>query len=188
MSLLLPDWRCQLRKYDSKKRLISFSSFVPQSVVQGWIGLLSVQLTNSLHTIIDVSGNSRSINPGSANLRVNAPINDASIGIVCGTGTDAVSINDYKLKSLIQSGSGEGQLQYSSVDFPNDYLVDTATALTDIRRFFTNASGKSINVREIGIICYGYSTYRILIERTLINETLADEESLEVTYRLSKTI
>ena len=188
MSLLLPDWRCQLRKYDSKKRLISFSSFVPQSVVQGWIRLLTVQFTNSLHSIIDVSGKSRSINAGSANLRVNATLDDATIGIVCGTGTDAVSINNYNLKSLIEPGTGTGQLQYSSVDFPSDYLVDTATALTDIRRFFTNASGDTINVREIGIICYGSSSYRILIERTLINETLDDEESLEVTYRLSKTI
>lgn len=188
MSLLLPDWRCQLRKYDSRKRLISFSSFVPNSVVQGWIGLLTVQLTNSAHSIIDVSGNSRSISMGSSNLRANASIDDANFGIVCGSGTAAVAITDYKLKSLIQPGSGTGQLQYSSVDFPNDFLVDTATALTDIRRFFTNASGNAITVREIGIICYGYSTYRILIERTLINETLDDEESLEVTYRLSKTI
>lgn len=188
MSLLIPGWRCQLGKYDSKKRLISFSSFVPQSVVRGWIGLLTVQFTNSAVSIIDVSGTSRNINASSINLYVNAPIDDAGYGIVCGTGTDAVAISDYKLKSLIQPGSGSGQLQYSSVDFPNKYLVDTATALTDIRRFFTNASGNKINVREIGIICYGYSSYRILIERTLINETLEDEESLEVTYRLSKTI
>ena len=188
MSLLLPSWRCQLRKYDSKKRLISFSSFVPQSVVQGWIGLLTVQLTSETTYIVDVTGNSRKIYSASDNLKTNASMNDASIGIVCGTGKDAVSINDYKLKSLIQHGTGSGQLQYSSVGFPNKYLVDTATALTDIRRFFTNSSGSSINVREIGIICYGYSSYRILIERTLINETLSDEESLEVTYRLSKTI
>lgn len=188
MSLLLPSWRCQLLKYDRNHKIVSFSSFVPNSVVQGWIGLLTVQFTNSSHYLIDVTGNSRNVLPNSVNLRVNASINDASIGIVCGTGTDAVSITDYNLKSLIQPGTGAGQLQYSSVDFPNDYIVDVATALTDIRRFFTNNSGNSISVRELGIICYGYSSYRILIERTLINETLNDGESLEVTYRLSKTI
>lgn len=188
MSLLLPSWRCQLRKYDRNRKLVSFSSFVPNSVVQGWIGLLTIGMTNSSHYLIDVSGSSRNMQSSSGNLRLNGSINDASLGIVCGTGTDAVSITDYNLKSLIQPGTGSGQLQYSTVDFPNDYVVDIATALTDIRRFFTNSSGNSITVREIGIICYGYQSYRILIERTLINETLADGESLEVTYRLSKTI
>jgi len=188
MSLLLPSWRCLLRKYDRNHKIISFSSFVPNSIVQGWIGLLTVQFTESTISIKDVAGNSRNIVPSGGNFRTSALINSADYGIVCGTGTDAVSINDYKLKSLIQPGTGTGQLQYSSVDYPSKYLVDTATALTDIRRFFTNASGDTIKVREIGIICYGYNTYRILIERTLINETLDDEESLEVTYRLSKTI
>lgn len=188
MSLLLPSWRCQLRKYDRYGKVVSFSSFVPNSVVQGWIGLLTVMFTNSPHHLIDVYGNSRNVYADLNNLRLNAAINDANIGIVCGTGTDAVSINDYNLKSLILPGSGANQLQYSSVDFPNIYFVDVATALTDIRRFFTNNSGNAINVREIGIKCFGYSSYRILIERTLINETLDDAESLEVTYRLSKTI
>ncbi len=188
MSLILPEWRCMLRKYDRNHKIISISSFVPQSVVQGWIGLLTVQLTESPIEIIDVNGNSRKIYQSSSNFKTNALIDDAGIGIVCGTGTDAVSINDYNLKKLIQPGTDTGQLQYSSVDFPNKYLVDTATALTDIRRFFTNNSGGSVSVKEIGIKCYGYSSYRILIERTLINETLDDEESLEVTYRLSKTI
>lgn len=188
MSLLLPSWRCQLRKYDRNHKIISFSSFVPNSVVQGWIGLLTVQFTGSPHYLIDVNGNSRNVYSDQFNFRLNAAINDASIGIVCGTGTDAVSITDYNLKSLILPGTGAGQLQYSSVDFPNNYIVDIATALTDIRRFFTNNSGDAITVREIGIKCNGYSSYRILIERTLINETLQDGESLEVTYRLSKTI
>ena len=98
MSLLLPSWRCQLRKYDSKKRLISFSSFVPQSVVQGWIGLLTAQLSDSAISMIDVSGNSRKIQTSYDNLYTAARIDDAGYGIVCGTGTDAVSINDYKLK------------------------------------------------------------------------------------------
>ena len=188
MSLLLPEWRCQLRKYDRHNNVISYSSFVPQSVVQGWIGLLTCQFTNNSTSIVDVLGNSRNIQPQATNLKLNADINDAGIGIICGSGSAPVSINDYNLQTLIQPGNGTDQLQYSSVDFPNIFLVDTATALTDIRRFFTNNSGGSINVREIGIKCYGYSSYRILIERTLINETLADGESLEVTYRVSKTI
>lgn len=188
MSLILPDWRCYLRKLDRFGNTISFSSFVPQSVVQGWIGLLTSQFTNSGTSIIDVDGNLRTFNAYAGNLKTDAIINDASFGIVCGTGTDTVSINDYNLKSLISPGTGAGQLQYSAVDYPNKFIVDTATAFTDIRRFFTNNSGASVSVNEIGIKCYASTSYRVLIERTLINETLADTESLEVTYRLSKTI
>ena len=188
MSLLLPSWRCQLRKYDSKKRLISFSSFVPNSVVQAWIGCLSAQFISSSISVKDVENATRSIFGYSGAMYLNAGTGNSTFGIVCGTGTDAVSINDYKLQSLIQSGTGTGQLQYSGVEFPNKYLVDTATALTDIRRFFTNNSGATVNIKEIGIYCNTYNNYKFCIERTLINEKLADTESLEVTYRLSKTI
>ncbi len=188
MSLILPDWRCLLRKYDRNHNVISFSSFVPNSVVQGWIGLLTTQFSSASTSIVDVYGNSRNILPSEANFMVSADLNSAGYGIIVGSGTDPVSINDNHLKAPVSPGTGAGQLQYSAVDFPNRFLVDTATALTDIRRFFTNNSGATIQVNEIGIVCYGYSSYRILIERTLINETLQDTESLEVTYRLSKTI
>jgi hypothetical protein len=90
-----------------------------------------------------------------------APANDSSYGIVVGSGTNAVTISDYKLASQIVQGTGAGQLIHnaSSVSYSVDTSVTPAVLNIALSRTFTNSSGGSINITEVGIIARTYWKY-----------------------------
>jgi len=73
-------------------------------------------------------------------------------GIVIGTGTTAVTINDFKLEAPIAHGTGSGELQYSAVSFGAP-VSSTGTTYFIISRLFTNNSGSQIDVTEAGLYC-----------------------------------
>jgi hypothetical protein len=149
---------------------------------------LTAQFSSSSVSVKDVNNSTRNLSAYDGSMYLNAATNISTHGVVVGSGNVAVAITDYKLQTQIMHGTGANQLQYSSVDFPNLYQVSGGTAKTDIRRLFTNASGSDVAINEIGLYCNTYFSWKFCIERTLFSQTLADGESLEVTYRLSKTI
>jgi len=84
--------------------------------------------------------------------------NDSSYGIVVGSGTNAVVISDYKLASQITHGTSSGQLDYnvSNISYSVDTSVTPAVFNITLSRTFTNSSGGSININEVGIIARSY--------------------------------
>ena len=78
-----------------------------------------------------------------------APTGDTSAGILVGTSDTPVSLGQYNLLGLITHGTGTGQLSYGAT-VVEDLTTDT-TYLFRIIRTFTNNSGASITVREIGL-------------------------------------
>lgn len=187
-SLTRSPFRCIIEHRSSSGILLKRSSFIPNSVVQAYIALLTVQFSSSSLSIRDINNNNNTVYPSSDNLYIGAAINVDTFGIVVGSGTDSVTINDYKLQSKILQGVGAGLLQYSAMEFPSRYSVDSTKAFTSFRRLFTNLSGSSITINELGVYTRSYANKTYCIERTLYNSVLADEEALSVTYLLEKEI
>ena len=85
--------------------------------------------------------------------------NDASKGILVGSGTSPVTLNDYNLASQIPHGTGAGQLDYDAMAI-DDLGIDTSVTPPVYRirmiRPFKNVSGGAITVNEVGIMARNY--------------------------------
>jgi len=82
--------------------------------------------------------------------RATAAAGDATQGITVGTGTGAVAPSDNKLGTQIAHGTGAGQLSYGGMGFGSVSTTATQTKLT-MSRAFTNNSGSTITIQEIGL-------------------------------------
>jgi hypothetical protein len=108
------------------------------------------QMTDTGGTAIFVQGAS-----GGA-WSVTAPSGNSSYGIVIGSGAAAGSTPSptaYKLVAQIPNGTSSGQIEYGAVSVSAVSVSGQTTSFT-ISRSFTNVSGSTINVTEIGIIVY----------------------------------
>jgi hypothetical protein len=102
--------------------------------------------------IVDTTNTARSfgINAGSTgSFGGEAPAGDTTAGILVGTSDTPVSITQYNLLGLIPNGTGAGQLSYGAT-VVEDLVTDT-TYYFRVIRTFTNNSGGTITVREIGL-------------------------------------
>ena len=113
-------------------------------------------------------------------------------GVLVGTGSTTPTINDYAMETLIAHGTSAGELQYgaTTVGSPSA-TANTATFRTT--RIFTNGSGGSITVEEIGLVCYtgvidGASYYFLIIHDVTGGVAVADGQSLTINYDLTTTI
>jgi len=142
-------------------------------------------------------GNSENILlPGKSFLANNSiGLNDVSkegqyIGIQVGTGTNAVTPTDTALQTRIAHGKTAGLLEYGGCELVGISIVNPNGEFT-IRRYFTNNSGGSITVNEVGMhaagswghYLNGYSNL-FLIARDLVSPgvAVANTEILRVTY------
>jgi hypothetical protein len=120
--------------------------------------------------VVDVGGAARGIlmpTPASgARVGAEAPEGDDSFGIQVGTGTGAVAIGQYALQAKVAHGTASGQLYYGATSVAN--MVKDAEWSFTASRPFTNKSGASITVYEVGLVV------RILADpSTLANVLLA---------------
>jgi len=75
-----------------------------------------------------------------------------TLGIVVGSGSTAVTLNDYNLVSKIPHGTTAGRLAYGASTVQNMDVSDPTLWTFKITRTFTNSSGAPIDIREIGLI------------------------------------
>jgi len=88
-----------------------------------------------------------------------APSGDDSYGIRVGTSDQAFSKDDYELIGKIDNGSGAGQMLYGATTVESVTDENETSSYVRIIRSFTNNSGATITVKEIGIAFKnGYST------------------------------
>jgi len=146
-------------------------------------------------------------------LDLNDGANDSTYGIVVGSGTATPTPNDYALGNQIANGTGSGQLQYSahtinpapvSNGTSNYYSTTTTpssgllpvsgnTTSWQISRQFTNQSGASITVSEVGLITKilvsSSSAVYALIAHDLLSSpvTVPNLSILQITYTISVT-
>ena len=167
-----------------------------KSYVKQFLQALRVFLAQTTVSMKDTSGNSVNVNPKPTgyytSVKADAGDSDDSYGIQVGTGDAAVTNNDYALDNKIAHGSGAGQLQYGATSF-YDIIEDGGYIKFTISRTFFNASGASIDVKEIGLVGYLDATTEhwgnfLLIRDVLASAVTVDSgNTLTVQYTLKTT-
>ena len=112
-------------------------------------------------------------------------------GICVGSSQIPYDINQYNLQALITHGTGSGQLQYGSnnVSF---FIINETTATWTANKTFSNESGNTVNINEIGIIhATGAEGGLIfLMIRDVLPSTIAlqNQKSIRIEYAFSLSV
>jgi len=114
--------------------------------------LLCVFEAANLGGVKDTGGTDRTLDNNGAghNFRVDGGAGDETMGSVVGTGSTAVDITDSDLATRIAHGTGAGQLEYQAVSF-SAFQVAGQVAQFTFARVFTNSSGASLTINEVGV-------------------------------------
>jgi len=175
---------------DKKGRVTKRLKRKAHSFVANFIKCLAVMLAGGKEAITDTGGTERYPFAHQNNLKANAGSGNASFSIQVGTGTNAVSINDTALQTLIAHGTGTGQLQYSAVTF-GATACDASKCECTITRDFANGSGGDITVNELGLVLYMYdgSGRYFLVARDVVSGgiTVPNGQTLTVNYKIRAT-
>lgn len=180
------------RVYTKNGKLKSKKSFVSHSWVRGFFWLWAAQtsqtirtppanfFTNDTTTTIREGNKVFGLHQGTLNLT----------GIMVGTSSQAVNADDNKLIAIILDGNGAGQFQYGSVNIgnPDDPVIGGVITMK-VNRSFTNASGGSVTVREVGLYqSSDIDSEQVLTERSLKTQAVLDTEILNVEYDFTETV
>ncbi len=140
-------------------------------------------------TVKDTGGTDRTIDQSDTTKMMDATggSGDADTGIVVGTGTTAVAIDDNVLATLIAHGTGGGQMEYGTQTNPSDVSDSGTQANFVLYRTFTNSSGSAIVVAEVGLyvkqMYTGAGTGVFCIARDLVTATsIADSGTTSLFY------
>jgi len=143
---------------DKNGKLIKSIKGKSKSLLKNFMTVLRATLYGNLmtetETILDRDNVSHTFpnlySSANDHMSINAPSNDDNYGIVVGTGDTPVDVDDVDLESPISNGTGSGQLLYGDTTIE---AVQTANSTSSFRviRSFSNSSGESITVKEIGI-------------------------------------
>jgi len=88
-------------------------------------------------------------------------------GVVVGTGSTAVTRDDYKLESQVPDGFADGQLVHGKTTV-EDVNGDPPSSVFRIIRTFTNEGSSTISIYEIGLIVKAQNKY-VLIARDVLD-------------------
>jgi hypothetical protein len=124
---------------------------------------------------------------------LNAPASDANYGIRVGSGSTSPTADDYNLANPIAHGTGSGQLVYGATTIETVVVEGSSRTYFRIIRTFSNSSGATVTVREIGLSVkwsrptVGY--YYALLARDVLSSAVdvPDGATLTVRYILSTT-
>lgn len=104
---------------------------------------------------------------------LNGADGNSQLGLVAGTGTTPLSINDYHLDQPHSYGSGDGLINKNN--HAMSFNLDTANNLCEIifEADYTNEGSTTINITELGIIAGGNSgAYQHLVTRRVLDNSV----------------
>ncbi len=154
----------------------------------GFLSFLYMQMANGgLNNIKDVNGGLQTLAAASNSFGMNAGAGAVYFGILVGTGTTPVTVTDYSLATRINNGSGAGQLNYLIVSITTPATVGNTQSFT-VSRGFTNNSGNSITVNEVGMVSNDSGSAYVLIDRTLMSFSIANGATGIVTYTIQVSV
>jgi hypothetical protein len=192
-------WEIEVR--DASGKLLTFRKFKAKSWLAQFIGMLKGQFmliygasaNGGNVNIIDTSGTARAY-PAvpsyiyNSGLCLYAGDGVGDFGLVVGSSDTPNTVNTYTMGAIISHGNGSGQLYYGATTMENPQNPSgTNYWIFRIIRTFTNNSGGSITVKEIGLIvkCYdsGGNTRYFLIARDVISPvTVPNGATLTIRY------
>jgi len=167
--------------------LIKYEADEAHSFVQGFLLLLYRQWASNSYagpTMIVTSGSPDTSCDG---FSLTAGVGISYYGTQVGSGNTATAIDDYSLETLLVHGTGANQVQYSAVSYTAP-ISDVTTTRFTITRDFTNGSGSSIDVNEIGLV--SNSNGLVLLARDILTTpaTLGIGEKLVLNYTIQTEI
>jgi hypothetical protein len=147
--------------------------------------------------MLDTSNNARGLylgaQGGGSTLGGSAPTGDTTAGILVGNSDTPVIIGQYNLQYLINHGTGSGQLSYGATTVES--ITKDTTWLFRVIRTFTNNSGASITVKEIGLfVRLGHSSspyyFSCMLARDVLTSpiTIPNGSTLTVRYIISHSV
>jgi len=127
-------------------------------------------------------------------MKIDCGVGVVTSGIRVGTNNTAVNISQTSLYTPIAHGVGAGQLTHGACTL--DVLIESNPTVTlKIIRTFSNGSGDTITVKEIGLFCYGFvaatPTYAsFMLGRDVPSPTIdvLNGQTLTVRYILTTTV
>jgi len=176
----------QVRGVDGRIK-VPFRRRTAHSFLKAYVTFLYVKFGRATaQSTNDTANVSRSI-AHDEKMTTTAAAAGSTVGLVVGTGTTAVAFTDVALVTQIAHGSSASQLQYGASVVNNPSSDGTSTSMI-MTRDFSNASGGSITVREIGIYSQISSGNRIFCTvRDLATIVLADGDVLTLNYIFKTT-
>jgi hypothetical protein len=192
-------WEIEVR--DASGKLLTFRKFKAKSWLPQFLGLIKGQFmvphgadaNRGNAPVTDTSGTVRYY-PYSSNylfvtgLCLYAGDGVGDYGLVVGSSDNPNAINTYTMGAIISHGNASGQLYYGATSIENPSNPSgTNYWIFRIVRIFTNNSGGSITVKEIGLIVKaqdsGSNVRYFLIARDVISPvTVPTGATLTVRY------
>jgi len=173
---------------DEKGKTVYYKRIKSHSFLRGFIAMLKGQFAARMSsdqyggnaTVKDVNGADRGY-PCTAGrwsylseslMNTHTTENDDTYGIAVGTGDLPNSLNTCSLDQKISHGTGAGQLLYGAPFYQDVYSPSSGVLEFKLGRTFTNVSGATITVKEVGIIVRtfdaGVQAMSVLIARDVI--------------------
>lgn len=171
------------RLYDQHAKLIrKYRPRAAHSFLAQFIELLTVQMSQAIVNVTKTDNTQLPANVSTQNLRVSAPASTLTWGMLIGSGTDPLDINDYKLQTQITS-----DLTVSAHTFSLSYPTPTSRRLA-ISRNFTNALISPMPIEEVALYTLLDPAHFICLDRTLYSVAIPPSSSLELTYRIDVSV
>jgi len=154
-----------------------------RSLVKQFVELLSVDMGRASAAITDTGGVSRTISADQGILNAGAPSGTTSYGIVIGTGTNPVTMTDYKLQNQVTSNISHGVVTVA-VENPSVNVWRIR-----ISRVFVNNTGSVLEIKEVGLyVASGVPSYFFCADRSLYPFNISAGASRTLTYRITVTL
>jgi len=192
-------WEIEVR--DASGKLLTFRKFKAKSWLPQFLGLIKGQFMVPYGTsankgnapVTDTSGSARPYpSLGAAlyftGLCLYADEGVADYGLVVGSSDNPNAVNQYTMGAIIPHGNASGQIYYGATSIENPYNpTGTNNWIFRIIRTFSNNSGGSITVKEIGLIVKtrdtsGTARYFLIARDVISPVTVPTGATLTIRY------
>lgn len=153
------------------------------SLLKQFIQLLTVQMAQANQTIKDTTGVDRDTPAATGQFQAALPAGTTNRGIIIGTGTNPVTMTDYNLQTQVTTNITHSAVTVSAEN------PDANTWRVAIQRTFTNNTGSTLQVREVGLaVSGGAAAWPMLCDRTLYSVDIPNGSAKTFTYRLTVSL
>jgi len=174
---------------DKNGKTVSKETKPCKSFVLQFLQVLEGQLDPDNSIVIkDTSNVDQTCDENEHAFDISAIVGTTTYGLLVGTGTTPVTTTDYTMETLIAHGTGAGELSYGVASKVTTAEVGVNVDFQTLRTF-TNTSGNTINVTEIGLACVANLNYLMLILHEIVASTpVLNGQTLTVTITLRTTV